>query len=61
MDKLDAHVWVLDTVVDMIIYAGLNGLHRSSKALLEIYPEIEQEMESLKPKNVIRFPLNRLR
>ncbi|ARE81969.1 hypothetical protein RTM1035_09733 [Roseovarius sp. TM1035] len=61
MDKLDAHVWVLDTVLDMIIYAGVNGLHRSSEALIAIYPELEQEVEAMKPKNVVRFPTRQLR
>lgn len=61
MDKLDAHGWVLDTVRNMIIYAGLNGLHQCKEALLEIYPELEQEVEAMKPNNVIRFPTRQWR
>lgn len=59
MDKLDAHGWVLETVLDMIIYAGANGLDRSRMALMEIYPALEQEVASKTPKNVARFPLHR--
>jgi hypothetical protein len=61
MEQMSAHGWVLNTLQDIITYAGVNGLPRSSEALREIYPELEQELKSLQPNNVVIFPIHRLR